>query len=151
AGELHDKLKITGAELLVETIHGLVNGTISEIPQRISESDSDQPQKIAPKLFTGSCLIDWNKPVNEIYNHIRGLSPHPTAFSYVSEKMMKIFLADKEITEVSETPGTILSDSKTYIKIAAPDGYIHCKEIQLAGKKRMKVEDFLRGNTIVVM
>lgn len=146
AGELHDRMKLIGAELLVKTIDGLARGTLQEKPQA---ELSGGVEKIAPKLFTGTSLIDWQKPVQDIYNHIRGLSPYPAAFTYIGDKMLKIFSASMHPGIISETPGRLISDNKNYLRFAGIDGYIECKEIQLSGKKRIFVKDFLRGNTIV--
>lgn len=142
AGSVHDRMKEIGAQLLVRTIKGLAEGNIQEIPQdSVIESDL----KHAPKIFTETCKIDWNKPVNDIYNLIRGLSPYPGAFTFLNEKMLKIFAASKNTNAHSKEPGSIESDGKTYIRFYGVDGAIDCKEIQLEGKKRMTVEEFLRG------
>jgi methionyl-tRNA formyltransferase len=140
AGEVHDRMKEIGAALLVKTVIGIAAGTLSEVPQ---------PQQVtlhhAQKVFTETCKIDWNKPVNEIYNLIRGLSPHPAAFSYLDNKMLKIYKAQKVFENPLSEPGKMETDKKTYIRFSALDGYILLKEIQLQGKKKMLVEDFLRG------
>jgi methionyl-tRNA formyltransferase len=140
AGEVHDKMKVIGAQLVVKTIEGLVAGTLEEKPQ-----PSNAGLRHAPKIFTDTCRIDWNKPVTDIYNLIRGLSPFPTAFTHLDDKLLKIYRAEKEITIPTHTPGETDTDRKTYLRFAAADGYIHVKEIQLEGKKKMPVEDFLRG------
>lgn len=142
AGSVHDRMKEIGAQLLVKTIKGLAEGSINEIPQdSVIESDL----KHAPKIFTETCKINWNKPVDEIYNLIRGLSPYPGAFTSLNDKMFKIFAASKIPNEPSKQPGSMESDGKTYIRFYGNDGSIDCKEIQLEGKKRMTVEEFLRG------
>ena len=142
AGSVHDRMKEIGAQLLVRTIKGLAEGTIQEIPQdSVIESDL----KHAPKIFTETCKIDWNKPVDDIYNLIRGLSPYPGAFTFLNEKMFKIFAASKNTNAHSKEPGSIESDGKTYIRFYGVDGSIDCKEIQLEGKKRMMATEFLRG------
>lgn len=140
AGEVHDKMKEIGARLVVRTIEGLVAGTLEEKPQ-----PSDSTLKHAPKIFTETCLIDWNKPATDIYNLIRGLSPFPTAFTHLDGKLLKIYHAEKEIKTPSHPPGQSDTDKKTYLRFAAADGYIRVTEIQLEGKKKMPVEDFLRG------
>lgn len=100
------------------------------------------------KIFTETCKIDWNKPAEEVYNLIRGLSPYPAAFTHLDNKLLKIYKAEKEKMNNTVTPGTIQSDRKTYLKFACNDGFINVKEIQLEGKKKMAVEDFLRGYKI---
>lgn len=143
AGSLHDKMMYIGAELLLQTIRQIENGTIREMVQ---PSTADLPVlKSAPKIFNETCEINWNQPIDKIYNLIRGLSPYPTAFTYLDEKKLKIFSSEKEKTNESNEPGKILTDHKTFLKFCATDGYISLKEIQLEGKKRMNIQDFLRG------
>jgi methionyl-tRNA formyltransferase len=140
AGELHDKMKIIGAELLVKTMKELAGGTIAEQKQAMEE-----PIKHAPKIFTETCKIDWSKTVDEIYNLIRGLSPYPCAFTYLSNKMLKIYKAKKEIEVNAFDNGSVHTDGKTFLKFACSNGFIHVTDLQLEGKKKMSVEDFLRG------
>lgn len=145
AGELHDKMKDVGAQLLVKTIQGLANGTVSEKPQ--SEINGPAPSEIkhAPKIFTETCRINWNKTAADIHNQIRGLSPYPAAFTRLDDKNLKIFRSEKEITQPQIPAGQYLTDHKTYLKFACSDGYVYVKELQLEGKKRMQIEEFLRG------
>jgi methionyl-tRNA formyltransferase len=103
------------------------------------------PLKHAPKIFTDTCKIDWNKTVDEVYNLIRGLSPYPAAFTEFEGKTLKIFRAKKEKVETNIPIRGFETDKKTFLKFACNDGYIHAEEIQLEGKKKMLVEDFLRG------
>jgi methionyl-tRNA formyltransferase len=157
AGELHDKMKEVGAQLLVKTVEGLADGTIQETSQssivsrESSETDSQLTThnsrllKHAPKITTQTCRIDWNKTVDEIHNLIRGLSPYPAAFTELGDKTIKIYRSEKEHAVPTSKPGRWESNGKTYLKFAAKDGYIHLKEIQLEGKKKMLIEDFLRG------
>ena len=163
AGELHDRMKEIGAQLLVKTVEGLADGTLQDTPQSsivngelsmegsaTSESHSpftihnSQP-KHAPKITTDTSRIDWNKSINEIHNLIRGLSPYPAAFTELGDKTLKVFKSEKEPAVPTSRIGRWETDRKTYLKFAAKDGYVHLKEIQLEGKKRMSVEDFLRG------
>lgn len=143
AGELHDTMKMVGANLLVETIKGLAAGSIQAMPQQESAE-----LKHAPKLFTSNCTIDWHKPVHEVYNLVRGLSPYPGALTQLNGKILKIYRAEKIMKPVTETPGTFVSDNQTHIDVACTDGYLRLIEIQLEGKKKMAVSDFLRGNKI---
>jgi methionyl-tRNA formyltransferase len=101
--------------------------------------------KHAPKIFTQTCNIDWRKSIDEIHNLIRGLSPFPGAFTELGDKTLKIFRSEKEPSYPTQRPGKWESDGKTYLKFAAKDGYILLKDVQLEGKKRMLIEDFLRG------
>lgn len=140
AGEVHDKMKETGARLLVRTIEGLAAGTLTEHPQ-----PSNSALKHAPKIFTDTCRIDWTQSTENIYNLIRGLSPFPTAFTQLDGKLLKIFHAEKEITKPNHPPGQHDTDKRTYLRFAAADGYVRVTDVQLEGKKKMPVQDFLRG------
>jgi methionyl-tRNA formyltransferase len=140
AGEVHDRMKDIGAKTLVRTIEGLAAGTLQGVPQ-----PNDANLRHAPKIFTETCQIDWTKPLADSYNLIRGLSPFPTAFTQLDGKMLKIFHAEKDPSTPDHQPGSYDTDKKTYLRFATPDGYIRVTDIQLEGKKRMKIEDFLRG------
>src|SRR5579871_831303 len=147
AGELHDEMKITGARLLVRAVKGLTDGSLKEVSQSsvVNGSPIQDPQlRLAPKIFTETCKIDWHKPVDEIYNLIRGLSPYPTAFTYLNGRMLKIYRAEKEIISVNDER-EYETDGRSYLKFPASDGYIVVKEIQLEGKKKMMIDEFLRG------
>jgi len=142
AGEIHDRMKIIGAQLLLKTVKGIADGSLQEIPQPAVEVSA---LKHAPKIFTETSNIDWNNPIDSIFNLIRGLSPFPAAFTYLDDKMLKIFSSHKEKVSISVEPGEYLTDKKTFLKFAGTDGFIHVDELQLEGKKRMKIGDFLRG------
>ncbi len=148
AGELHDKMKEIGAALVLETVRGLAEGTLQEVPQAEfspSPLSRDGKELHAPKIFTEDCKIDWRGSLNDIYNRIRGLSPYPAAFTVLNDKTLKIYRAEKENTLPDVMPEQWKSDGKTYLKFACSDGFISVKELQLEGKKRMQVEEFLRG------
>lgn len=142
AGNLHDKLMVIGAGLLVRTVKAIEAGNYKEMPQ--DNFQEDQLKK-APKIFREDCQINWNRPVKEVFNFIRGLSPHPAAFCTLQGKTLKIFSAGFEEILLDDKPGSVLTDHKTYIKFACRDGLISVKDLQLEGKKRMKVDEFLRG------
>lgn len=142
AGEVHDRMAAIGARVLVETVQQLANGTLQGIPQ------PDIPAaelKHAPKIFTETCHIQWNKTTVEVHNLIRGLSPFPGAFTELQGKMLKIYRSEKDTTTPKVAPGQFVTDHKQFLKFATGDGYIQVLELQLEGKKRMNVEDFLRG------
>lgn len=145
AGTLHDKMMNIGADLLVKTIQQLEKGTLKEIPQPSTSHIQPLNLRPAPKIFTETCEINWNKNVDEIYNLIRGLSPYPSAYTFLKGKKLKIFSAEKEKFRQSHEPGKFFTDHKTFLKFSANDGFIRVKEMQLEGKKKMNVEDFLRG------
>jgi methionyl-tRNA formyltransferase len=140
AGELHDNLMVVGANLLVKTLRAIEANKITEQPQ-----PQNDDLKHAPKIFKEDCKIDWNSPAQTIHNLIRGLSPYPTAFTLLNEKNLKVFKAEIEDKEPGIVAGGFLTDGKTYLKFAAKDGFIKLLDIQYEGKKRMLIEDFLRG------
>jgi methionyl-tRNA formyltransferase len=142
AGIVHDKLMHAGAETLIKTVNGLRNKTITPIPQ---EDLNQEDLKHAPKIFKEDCLIDWENSTEKIYNQIRGLSPYPAAFTFLNDKVLKIFETKKEIVEHNNQPGTFQSDGKTFLKFATKDGYLHLSTIQIEGKKRMEINEFLKG------
>ena len=158
-GEVHDKLMEMGSKLVVNTVEAIIENNVEFRPQKsfIQGSEILHP---APKITRELCHIDWNGKVKDIYNLIRGLSPYPAAFTELVKEdktlQMKIYRTAKVTGEEYETmlaanglekaePGTVLSDGKTYLAIAAADGAISVTELQLAGKKRMPVKDFLIG------
>lgn len=144
AGDIHDKLMHTGAALLVETVKAIESGEYTPVAQPANLSgETELPH--APKIFKEDCLIKWNQPAEKVYNHIRGLSPYPTAYTMFKEKALKIYSAEIMDKEPGIQPGGFLSDDKTYLRFACLDGFICVKDIQMEGKKRMPVEEFLRG------
>ncbi|MBZ4191133.1 methionyl-tRNA formyltransferase [Niabella beijingensis] len=146
AGTVHDTMKAIGADLLVETVQRLADGSITEIPQQLPEGSAIHH---APKIFTETCLIDFNRPVTAIYNLVRGLSPYPGAFTYLNGKKLKVFTAIKHMEDPDIRPGSYHTDGKTFLRFACTDGYLEIKELQLEGKKRMQIADFLRGYQFV--
>ncbi len=146
---LHDRMKSAGAQLLLETVDLIREGKATEIPQENFIAD-EKELKPAPKIFKEDCRLDWNMPVQQIYNKIRGLSPFPAPFSYLVSKngektLIKIYKAIPEKTNHSLSPGTVVTDNKKYLKVAAKDGFIYISELQSQGRKRMPVDAFLRG------
>ncbi len=139
-GRLYDRLMYMGAELLVETIKGMVDGTLAETPQ-----SGQANLKHAPKIFKENGLIDWNKPVRAIFNQVRGLSPYPAAYTFLLEKQFKIFSGVILPDNHRSVPGSYETDGKTYLKFAASDGWLLCEDVQMEGKKRMHITDLLRG------
>ena len=153
AGDVHDKLMALGADLVTETVEGLIQHNVETRVQR-SFVQGSEVLKPAPKLTKELCDIDWNDRVEHIYNLIRGLSPYPAAFTTLFGEpaesgketkgvQLKIFKAVK--TDLHGEPGQVLSDGRTYMAIAAADGALELKDVQLAGKKRMDVKAFLAG------
>ncbi|MCS4165705.1 MULTISPECIES: methionyl-tRNA formyltransferase [unclassified Sphingobacterium] len=143
AGDLHDNLMVAGAETLLQTIQHLKAGTLQPKPQEVLLTT--EPLKHAPKIFKEDCKINWDQPTAQVYNFIRGLSPYPAAFTLLNDKVLKIYSTEKELVNTATIPGTIETDKKSFLKIAAQDGYIVISDLQLEGKKRMNVVDFLKG------
>lgn len=146
--DVHDKLMVLGASLVTETVDNIIADNITPIPQ--SELTTDEPLRPAPKIFKDTCRIDWNTTVKRTYDFIRGLSPYPAAWTELvmpdgKHLVLKVYGAEKEIGAVEEPVGTVVIDGRRTLKVALSDGYLRLTTIQLAGKKRMAVEDFLRG------
>lgn len=145
AGELYVRLMNTGAHLLTKTVRALAEGRIEPTPQSV---DDETLLKSAPKIFRDDCLIDWSQPSDRVYNFIRGLSPYPAAFTTLQGKTLKIFRAAKQVAPqgtVLPEPGTLATDGQSYLKFSTQDGFIEALEVQLEGKRKMEVADFLRG------
>ncbi|HEY5405557.1 MAG TPA: methionyl-tRNA formyltransferase [Ginsengibacter sp.] len=145
AGQLHDEMMEAGANLLLETVNELVEGNLKEVEQPHTSHLLPDALHHAPKIFTETCEINWQKNIDEIYNLIRGLSPYPAAFTFLKNKKLKIFSAEKDLIDSKEDAGTFISDNKTFLKFACHNGYISITELQLEGKKKMNINDFLRG------
>ncbi|MBO4760830.1 MAG: methionyl-tRNA formyltransferase [Bacteroidales bacterium] len=148
AGDVHDKLMPIGAELVVQSVEGIIERNIETRVQR-SFIQGSEVLKPAPKLTRELCHIDWNDSTVAIYNLIRGLSPYPAAFTELVKDgeatQLKIYSAEKVGNPSGAAPGTVISDGKTFMQIATADGAISLKDIQLAGKKRMDIKAFLAG------
>ena len=145
AGELHDKMKENGAGLLLKTIMGIAKGNLIEVPQHQTSNIKQQTLLHAPKIFTETCHINWNKTATEIFNLIRGLSPYPAAFTGLENKKLKIYKAEKILATHHAVAGSFETDGKSYLRFACIDGFINITELQLEGKKKMNTADFLRG------
>ena len=143
-GELHDRLAQLGAQLLIKSIEQVAGGTA----QRKQQDASDAT--LAPRLTKETGKIDWNNKAGNIINLIRGLSPAPTAHTTLEGLPLKIFKAVAQPGKVQNSPGTIVEVNSDGLTVAAADGYVILRDIQLAGKKRMTVADFLRGHHVKV-
>lgn len=143
AGVLHDKLMKVGANLVLNTVQQIGEGNV----QTQKQPDTKE-LKSAYKIFKDTCEIDWKKPINDIYNHIRGLSPYPASWTTLTNGdesiFLKIYEASREVDKHELQPGTIVFD-KTELKVAVDGGYIKLLEIQLPGKRKMKTSDVLNG------
>ena len=145
---VHDRLRDIGAGVVTQTVDDIIAGNIRPIDQDTLTADTEI--RHAPKIFKDTCRLAFDLPVKRAFDFVRGMSPYPAAWTELVEEngkrtMLKIYATTREETSVAEAPGTVLTDGKTYFKIAFPDGYLSLTELQLAGKKRMTVSDFLRG------
>lgn len=150
AGELHDKLMVAGAGLVVKTIKAIESGNISAHPQNEMQDPGTGPLKIAPKIHKEDCRINWENEALTVFNFIRGMSPHPGAFTELvasdgSSFYLKVFGAQQEIQPLAVKPGTIVCDGKIYLKVAVRNGFIQLTKVQPSGRKAMNSLDFLKG------
>ena len=145
---VHDRLRDIGAGVVTQTVDDIIAGNIRPIDQDTLTADTEIHH--APKIFKDTCRLAFDLPVKRAFDFVRGMSPYPAAWTELVEEngkrtVLKIYATTREETSVAEAPGTVLTDGKTYFKIAFPDGYLALTQLQLAGKKRMTVTDFLRG------
>ncbi len=153
AGELHDRLKVLGAELVIDTLEMIRAEKTETIDQdELISQTTEKELKKAPKIFKEDCRINWQNDVTSVFNHIRGLNPFPGAFTEVYDSLdqpfiLKIFDCDYEYSETANVPGELITDNKNYLKMACPNGFIDIKSLQAAGKRRMSTLEFLRGFT----
>ncbi|MFM7645149.1 MAG: methionyl-tRNA formyltransferase [Sphingomonadales bacterium] len=145
AGELHDKMKEIGASLLVKTVRGWIEKTIVPAPQSELASQQSAVLRAAPKLTKETGQINWNQPALVIYNLIRGLSPSPCAHTTLQGKLLKIIQAKPLLEHRSLAPGSIDTDGKTFLYFGCKESALEILSLQLEGKKRMPVGEFLRG------
>ena len=139
-GSLYLRLMNKGAELVLKTVVAIASGDYPQIPQASTES-----LKMAPKIFKEDCLINWEQSSEAIQNFVRGLSPYPAAWSRLDNKTIKIFKVAKASTGTNKPAGEFYSDGKTYLRVNTKTGTLDILDLQLEGKKRMAVADFLRG------
>ena len=141
AGTIHDKLMMIGASLVVKTVESIKSGNYPQIPQ-----DMSLELKSAPKIFKETCQINWNLSAENIHNFVRGLSPYPASWTILNDKTCKIYKTEiGEIANDSAEIGSFKTDGKTYLDFRSANNWIKIKELQLEGKKRMGIEEFLRG------
>lgn len=143
-GDLYGRLMDSGAKLVLKTVEAIQAEDYPQLPQ-----NEDQEIKHAPKIFKETCEIDWTKSSQEVYDFIRGLSPYPAAWTNLNGTQFKIFRAEKlEMVKAGAQPGDFKTDNKTYLHIQTGGKALAITELQMQGKKRMKIEDFLRGNNL---
>ena len=149
AGELHDKLMVAGAELILRTVKQ-INKSFDDGSELDFLLQEESMVCHAPKIFKEDCLIDWSKTAVEINNLIKGLSPYPTAYAHFKNgdgnlQTIKIFNSKYELGDSFQPNGSLLTDNKNFLKVYCENGWIEVTEIQLQGKKKMSVPEFLRG------
>ena len=141
AGTLHDKLMWRGTELVISSVEKIATGGFEPLPQ-----SADCELRPAPKIFKEDCHIDFSRKGEQIVNFVRGLSPYPAAWFALSDNLtVKVFKTHFEAAQTNYEQGTIVTDDRTFVKVACADGYIYLDELQLSGKRRMAVADLLRG------
>lgn len=150
AGSLHDKLMENGAKLVIKTVKAIEIDNYTNTPQNKLFTNENE-LKHAPKIFKEDCKIDWSNEITAIYNKIRGLSPYPCAWTELtndkgSKVSIKIYAS--EVIDKNSNELAVKTDDETFLHIETKSGTISLTDIQLAGKKRMRVEDFLRGNSL---
>lgn len=142
--DLHEKLSSIGAELLIRAVEGVIDGTLKGTPQDGSLAT------FAPRLARDAGYINWDNEAEKIVNFIRGLSSHPGAYSFLGDKKLKIFyaVAGKEKSSGEKAPGEIGRVMEAGLQVTAKGGHVYLKDVQLEGRKRMLIEDFLRGHRL---
>ncbi|MDG1295602.1 MAG: methionyl-tRNA formyltransferase [Saprospiraceae bacterium] len=141
AGIVHDKMMHLGADLILETVEAIEKETVSSIPQ------DDSLVSEAPKIFKETCEINLNQSIKKVYDFVRGLSPFPTAWTTLDSKMLKIYACSKVLKERADGTSDFETDGKSYLHLWAEDGYLDITDLQIQGKKRMIIRDFLNGYT----
>lgn len=140
-GDVYERLMHMGAGVVLKTVKAVESGNVT-----LSAQDNSQVSK-APKIYHETCEIDFNKTTREVYNHIRGLNPFPTAWTTIDGlecKILKSGMSDEEL-DSAHVPGTILTDNKRYLKIACNDGYLAILDLKMQGKKKMDIKSLLNG------
>ena len=151
---VHDRLMMMGAGMVLETVDAIIAGTVKPVPQSQMLTAGQEPTP-APKIFKETCRIDWTRPAEALYNHIRGLSPYPAAWTTISDgseavTTLKVYqTGEPQPFALGEkpSPGTIDADRKT-LRVACADGWLSVLSLQQSGKKRMDIDAFLRGYVI---
>ena len=142
-GTLYDKLMFIGAEAVCKTVDIIASGNVNAIEQDSIRTEGLHP---APKITKEFCQINWNNKSIDIHNLIRGLSPYPAAWCYLKDDITaKIFTSAYSVEKHNLAAGTFVSDNKSYLKVATQDGFVSILELQMQGKKRMAIKDFLNG------
>lgn len=143
-GDLYGRLMAKGAKLVLKTVQSIANEDYPQIDQ-----DENQELRSAPKIFRETCEINWDQSTSKVYDFVRGLSPYPASWTTINGKNLKIFKATKgDKRPGNKASGDYVTDGKTYLHFVTADGYLNISELQIEGKKRMGIEEFLRGNKL---
>ena len=153
-GSLYDRLMKSGSQLVLKTVRAIEKG---EYPSIVQPTEGEI--KHAPKIFKETCEINWNQSSESVRNFVRGLSPYPGAWANLNEKVFKILKCEVKQSTVDGLPagqagrqstaGSLKTDDKTYLSVKSSDGWVSIEELQPEGKKKMNIQEFLRGNKIV--
>ncbi|GHB71994.1 methionyl-tRNA formyltransferase [Persicitalea jodogahamensis] len=143
AGSLYERLMEKGSQLVLRTVRAIAAGNYPQIPQPPMNKGKE-----APKLFRENCEIDWNRPAESIRDFVRGLSPYPAAWTTLNGlncKLFEVSVVEHELPDTATEPGTYRTDQKTFLHFLATDAWVSVQELQLEGKRRMKIDELLRG------
>lgn len=140
AESLHDKMMLIGAEVLTQTIISFFKNEVTEQDQIETEVTN------APKLFKNNTIINWEQPCKQIHNFVRGLDPYPSAYTYIGSKFLKVFNTHYVLDSHNQPIGLLDTDNRSFLRFSCIDGWIYLDNVQLEGKKRMNIKDFLNGN-----
>lgn len=148
-GDVHDRLMLLGGKLVTETVDALIAGTVTSVEQDDMTAEGTELRP-APKIFRETCRMDWTQTQKRVYDHVRGLSPYPAAWTELTmgakTVAVKVFRTEKLTSESPlAEPGTVRTDGRTTLDVCCADGWLRIHELQMAGKRRMPVGDFLRG------
>ncbi len=142
-GSLYDRLMKKGAELVLRTVRAIAQGNCPSVPQPLVGEI-----KHAPKIFKETCQVNWQQSTRAVHNFIRGLSPYPAAWTELNGKTYKLYASERLPPGGGETAGAYKTDNKTYLHVKTADGWVAITELQAEGKRKMKIDEFFRGNTL---
>ena len=146
-GVIHDRLMMLGADMVIETVDAILAGEVKPVPQDELCNQGIEATP-APKIFKDTCRVDWTAPAEKVYNHIRGLSPYPAAWTEIEKDgevySFKIFETAEPNKNIHLAPGEIMHD-KHRLVVGCADGALEIISMQLSGKKRMTPDEFMRG------
>lgn len=139
AGELHDRMMVLGAQTVLETVRAIEMSQITPLPQDHTQATT------APKLNPDNTHLAFDRPTADVYNQMRGLDPHPGAWAWLHGEKWKLYKGKPVLAPLPHPAGTIVTDGRTHFDVATADGYVRITELQIPGKRRMAVADFLNG------